>query len=82
MFTLDDIIVLELMEIHQLSMILDKDGEGKYIEPDWKLLEAIERVLKCYMTCERYESWIQSVALDKLSLVGQLNGEYGEPRHP
>lgn len=72
----DELVIVELMETHKLNMTLDKDSEGKYIEPDWKLLEAIERVLQYYIEYERYESWIQSVALDKLSLIGQLNGEY------
>lgn len=76
----DELIIVELMETHKLNMILDKNEGGEYIDPDWELLKAIETVLQYYLDGERYESWIQKIALDKLSLIGQLNGEYGEPQ--
>ena len=82
MAAIDDMVVVELMSFHQRNMTLDKNSKGEYIDPDWKLLEAIETVLNYYMITSKYERWIQKVALDKLSLIGQLNGEYGEPQTP
>lgn len=75
----DALVVKELMYAHELNLRLDNDEGGCYIEPDWKLLEALEQVLAYYMVYNEYQKWHQEVTLQKLTLMGQLNGEYDEP---
>lgn len=72
----DALIVEELQDAYETCLNVDKDEGGFYLDPDWKLLEAIERVLEYYLSKTEFDKWMQKAALRKLTLISELMGGY------
>ena len=73
---IDNIIVQELQSAYDLNLDFNNDEEGYPIPPDWKLLEAIETVLKYYMVDKEYRQWYTEACLKKMTLNAEFCGEY------
>lgn len=53
-----DIVITELKDYYNLCKQYDKiDCSDDVIDPDIKLLKAIERVLRDYLTKQEYDAW-------------------------
>lgn len=70
--SIDSIVVQELQDAYELVLEMDNTEDSIYIEPDWKLIESMEVVLKHYMTKPEYEEWMQHATLKKLTVMGEL----------
>jgi hypothetical protein len=73
---IDAIVVGELKDSYERSLTLEKDESGQYIDPDWELLDALEKVLAHFMPMSEYEVWKRNAALQKLTLTSELMGGY------
>lgn len=72
----DHIVVRELMNMVQSQFHLDTDAEGKYLEPDWNLVDSLMRVLEHNMVRDEYEQFSREIALQKLTTMTELMGGY------
>jgi hypothetical protein len=52
-----DIVVKELQYYYGVEKETGLDGRGMNVEPDQKLLDAIETVLDYYMSASEFERW-------------------------
>jgi len=56
----DDIVIDELKDAYHSINQFDKiDCSDDVLEPDYKLLKAIQTVLSYYMLHEDYEEWVE-----------------------
>lgn len=74
----DAVVIEELKDAHERNLTLDRDEGGVYLDPDWELLNAIEKVLEYFMPHSEFEHWRREAALDKLTVTSQLMGGYDE----
>jgi hypothetical protein len=66
----DQIVIGALKDYYNLVNQYDKiDCSDDVIDPDTKVLRAIEVVLKDYLTKEEYDAWQRSLALDELAKI-------------
>lgn len=64
----DQIVIDALKDYYDLVNQFDKiDCSDDVIDPDAKVLRAIEVVLRDYLTKEEYDAWQRSLALDELA---------------
>ena len=75
---IDAIVINELKDAHERNLYLDRDEGGNLIDPDWALLEALEKVLGYFMPYDEYQVWKRNAALQKLTVTSELMGGYDE----
>lgn len=65
---IDYYVAKDLMEAHARLIVPDRDEGGNYLEPDYKIIEAIELVLSYYMLKDKFNEWFCKVQKDKINL--------------
>jgi len=73
---IDYYVAKDLLEAHERLIVPDRDEGGVYLEPDYKIIEALELVLSYYMPKDKFDEWFCKVQVDKLTLWCDFNGEY------
>lgn len=79
---IDAIVIEELKLAIDLNLILDKDEGGAYIDPDWTLIEALEKALEYYMPHSEFDVYKRNLALQKVAVITELFGGYNDERTP
>lgn len=72
----DRAVVEELKDALRLSLTLNKDEGGFYLEPDRELILSLKNVLKYYMPFGEYNSFMQEIVLQELVNENTLLGLY------
>jgi hypothetical protein len=54
----DDVVTVSLMAYYNQCLMPDKDEDGQDIDLDTTILEAIERVLKDYLSASDFKAWL------------------------
>ena len=74
---IDYYVAKDLMEAHARLIVPDRDEGGNYLEPDYKIIEAIELVLSYYMPKDKFNEWFSKVQVDKtiMGAVLETNDE-------
>lgn len=73
---IDQIVVDELKDALERSLVLDKDEGGFYLEPDYELIKAIKVVLRFFMPYNEHEPYLRDIALAEMTLFSQYMGLY------
>ena len=73
---IDQIVVDELKDALERSLVLDTDEGGSYMEPDYELIKAIKVVLRFFMPYNEHEPYLRDIALTEMALFSQYMGLY------
>jgi len=69
---IDYYVAKDLMEAHARLIVPDRDEGGNYLEPDYKIIEAIELVLSYYMPKDKFNEWFSKAQVDKTIMWADL----------
>lgn len=78
---IDSILIQELKSSILLNLKLNKDEGGQYLEPDWELIDAIEKVLEYYMNRDDFLYFKKKFDYEKMITKDKLLGFYIEYNH-
>lgn len=67
----DALVVGELQDAYERNLKLDTNEGGDYLEPDWELLDSLEKVLAYFMCKSDFDKWMQQAAPRKLALINE-----------
>lgn len=65
---IDYYVTKDLLEAHERLIVPDRDEGGVYLEPDYKIIEALELVLSYYMPKDKFDEWFGKVQTEKIRL--------------
>lgn len=71
---IDYYVTKDLLEAHERLIVPDQDESGVYLEPDYKIIEALELVLSYYMPKYKFDEWFSKVQTEKIRLWSDFNG--------
>lgn len=72
---IDYYVTKDLLKAHERLIVPDRDEGGVYLEPDYKIIEALELVLSYYMPKDKFDEWFSKVQTEKIRLWSVFNGE-------
>ena len=75
---IDQIVVDELKDALERSLVLDKDEGGSYMEPNYELIKALKVVLRHFMPYHEHEPYLREFALSEMTMFSQYMGLYDE----
>lgn len=73
---IDQIVVDELKDALERSLVMDKDEGGSYMEPDYELIKALKVVLRFFMPYNEHEPYLREFALSEMAMFSQYMGLY------
>ena len=71
---IDYYVTKDLLEAHERLIVPDRDEGGVYLEPDYKIIEALELVLSYYMPKDKFDEWFSKAQTEKIRLWSDFNG--------
>lgn len=78
---IDSILIRELKQVILLNLQLNKNEDGQYLDPDWKLIDAIEKVLEYYMNRDDFLYFKKKFHYEKMITKDRLLGFHIEYNH-
>lgn len=78
---IDSILIQELKQAILLNLQLNKNKDDQYLDPDWKLIDAIEKVLEYYMDRDDFIFFKKKFDYEKMITKDKQLGFYIEYNH-